>query len=83
MQRDILVNIVRYKVNRLILDITNLYRLQIISIFFVDNNGYNILEGWCNHQTEPVLQNALEVAAEETHSLNICPYGSSNIDLKF
>ena len=51
-------------------------------LFFLDNNGYNILEGWCNHQTKPILQNSLEVEAEETQSLNICPYESGNIDLK-
>ena len=52
-------------------------------IYFLDNNGYNILEGWCNHQTKPILQNSLEVAAEAAQSLNIRPYGSDNIGFKF
>ena len=51
-------------------------------MFFFDNNGYSILEGWCEHQIEPELQNSLVVAVEETQSLDICPYGSDNIDIK-
>ena len=50
--------------------------------FFFDNNGYSILEGWCDHQIEPELQNSLVEAAAETHSLIIRPCGSGNVAIK-